>query len=154
MVEQVSILLRPFEAIHCIAQEVRQGGVVLLGTSGTVTTLAGIALDLPRYSRAAVDGTVLDGCTASAALDILRGLGRAGLERHPCIGPDRAEFVLPGCAVFAAIHELWPAEQVLVADRGLREGMLLRLMRPPRRPGRPPAGWPAPAGLADVAQPA
>lgn len=155
MVEQVARLLRPFEAVHRIAQEVRQGGVVLLGTSGTVTTLAGIALDLPRYSRAAVDGTVLDGCTAGAALDVLRGLGRAGLERHPCVGPDRAEFVLPGCAVFAAIHELWPADQVLVADRGLREGMLLRLMRPARS-ARPPVAWP-PAeipGLAGLAQPA
>ena len=148
MVEEVARQLRPFEAVHRIAQEVRQGGVVLLGTSGTVTTLAGIALDLPRYSRAAVDGTVLAGEAALAALEALRGLGRTGLEQHPCVGPERAEFVLPGCAVFAAIHRLWPAPQVVVADRGLREGMLLRLMRAPRRAGRvqmPVAGMPQPA---------
>ena len=129
MVDDVVARLRGFEAVHCIAQEVRQGGVVLLGTSGTATTLAGIALDLPRYSRAAVDGVILPGEVANAALAHLRTLGRAGLEQHPCVGPERAEFVLPGCAVFAAIHLLWPAPHVLVADRGLREGMLLRLMR-------------------------
>jgi exopolyphosphatase/guanosine-5'-triphosphate,3'-diphosphate pyrophosphatase len=136
MVEEVAAGLRGFEAVHRIGQEVRQGGVILLGTSGTATTLAGIALDLPRYSRAAVDGAVLQGEAAGAALEVLRGLGRAGLEQHPCVGPERAEFVLPGCAVFAAIHRLWPAPHVVVADRGLREGMLLRLMRAARRPAR------------------
>jgi exopolyphosphatase/guanosine-5'-triphosphate,3'-diphosphate pyrophosphatase len=136
MVGEVAAGLHGFEAVHRIAQEVRQGGVLLLGTSGTATTLAGIALDLPRYSRAAVDGAVLQGEAATAALEVLRGLGRAGLEQHPCVGPERAEFVLPGCAVFAAIHRLWPAPHVVVADRGLREGMLLRLMRAARRPTR------------------
>jgi exopolyphosphatase / guanosine-5'-triphosphate,3'-diphosphate pyrophosphatase len=156
MVADVMRQLQPFEAVHRIAQEVRQGGVVLLGTSGTVTTLAGIALDLPRYSRAAVDGTVLAGAAAGAALAALRALGREGLERHPCVGPERAEFVLPGCAVFAAIHMLWPAPQVVVADRGLREGMLLRLMRAPRRGGRaaPVRHGAGQKGLAGAAQPA
>ena len=59
-------------------------------------------------------------------------LGRDGLARHPCVGPDRADFVLPGCAIFAAIHRLWPAAEVVVADRGLREGMLLRMIRADR----------------------
>ena len=67
----------------------------------------------------------------------LRALGRDGLEQHPCVGPERVEFVLPGCAVFAAITQLWPAPQVVVADRGLREGMLLRLMRADRQRPRP-----------------
>ncbi len=152
MVAEVTRQLMPFEAVHRIGQEVRQGGVVLLGTSGTVTTLAGIALGLPRYSRAAVDGTVLQAEEARAALAALQAMGRAGLEKHPCVGPDRAEFVLPGCAVFAAIHRLWPAPQVVVADRGLREGMLLRLMRAPRRGGR--VALSAHTGLAGAAQPA
>jgi len=145
LVDEVERQLRPFEAVHRIGQEMRQGGVVLLGTSGTATTLAGIALDLPRYSRNAVDGAVLNGAAAGAALELLCGLGRAGLEQHPCVGPERAEFVLPGCAVFAAIHRLWPAPHVVVADRGLREGMLLRLMRAARRPGRLHSTGPHPA---------
>jgi exopolyphosphatase/guanosine-5'-triphosphate,3'-diphosphate pyrophosphatase len=101
----------------------------LLGTSGTVTTLAGIALALPRYRRPLVDGMVLSAEAADAALTSLREMGRDGLVQHPCVGPDRVDFVLPGCAVFAAITRLWPAPRVIVADRGLREGMLLRMMR-------------------------
>ncbi|HET9020112.1 MAG TPA: Ppx/GppA family phosphatase, partial [Acetobacteraceae bacterium] len=70
-----------------------------------------------------------------AALTSLRSLGRDGLMAHPCVGPDRVDFVLPGCAVFAAITRLWPAPRVLVADRGLREGMLLRMIRGERDRG-------------------
>jgi exopolyphosphatase/guanosine-5'-triphosphate,3'-diphosphate pyrophosphatase len=138
MCEDVVERLRPFESVHCIGHEIRQGGVRFLGTSGTVTTLAGIALDLPRYSRPAVDGTVLSYGAAEAALQRLRALGRAGLAEHPCVGPERADFVLPGCAIFAAIHALWPAPEIVVADRGLREGMLLRMIRGERARGSRP----------------
>jgi exopolyphosphatase/guanosine-5'-triphosphate,3'-diphosphate pyrophosphatase len=136
MVDDVAARLDSFEAVHCIRREIRDGGVQLLGTSGTVTTLAGVALGLPRYRRPLVDGTMLTARVAEAALASLRALGREGLEAHPCVGPDRVEFVLPGCAVFAALVRLWPAPRVIVADRGLREGMLLRLIRGDRRRGR------------------
>lgn len=132
MADDIAAQLEAFESVHCISREIRDGGVTLLGTSGTVTTLAGIALDLPRYSRPLVDGAVLSRAAANDALERLRDLGRDGLERHPCVGPERVEFVLPGCAVFAAITRLWPAPEVVVADRGLREGMLLRMMRADR----------------------
>ncbi len=139
MVEEVEARLRPFERVHCIAHEARLGGVRLLGTSGTVTTLAGVALKLVRYRRPLVDGAVLRRDAVDAALATLRALGRDGLGGHPCVGPDRAEFVLPGCAVFEAIRRVWPIPEVVVADRGLREGILLRLMRgiPARRAHRP-----------------
>ena len=136
MVADVTARLAAFDAVHCIAHEIRQGGVRLLGTSGTVTTLAGIALALPRYSRPAVDGVVLTDTDARDALAVLRSLGRDGLAEHPCIGPERAEFVLPGCAIFAAIHHRWPAREIVVADRGLREGMLLRMIRSENKPSR------------------
>jgi exopolyphosphatase/guanosine-5'-triphosphate,3'-diphosphate pyrophosphatase len=132
MVDDVVDLLRPFTALHCIGHELRQGGVALVGTSGTVTTLAGISLKLLRYSRPAVDGAVLSLDAAMAALTHLRALGEAGLAQHPCVGPERAAFVMPGCAIFAAIQRICPAPQVVVADRGLREGMLLRMMRAER----------------------
>jgi exopolyphosphatase/guanosine-5'-triphosphate,3'-diphosphate pyrophosphatase len=135
MVDDVAERLYAFESVHCIGQELRQGGVCLLGTSGTVTTLAGIVLKLPRYSRPAVDGAVLSRADAEAALARLRTLGPEGLARQPCIGVDRAEFVLPGCAIFAAIHHIWPAPEIVVADRGLREGMLLRMIRAERARG-------------------
>ena len=136
MVDDVAARLASFEAVHCIRREIREGGVQLLGTSGTVTTLAGVALGLSRYRRPLVDGTVLTAEAADEALADLRALGRAGLEAHPCVGPERVDFVLPGCAVFAALVRLWPAPRVIVADRGLREGMLLRMIRADRRRGR------------------
>ena len=137
MVADVADRLRSFEKVHCIAREIRDGGVRLLGTSGTVTTLAGVALNLERYRRLAVDGVELCSQEAADALSHLRALGREGLMLHPCVGPERVEFVLPGCAVFAAITRVWPAPHVIVADRGLREGVLLRLMRADRlRQGR------------------
>ncbi len=136
VVEDVAAMLRPFEAVHHIAKEIRQGGVLMVGTSGTVTTLAGVSMKLDRYRRGLIDGVSLPRAAVDAALAEARELGREGLSRHPCIGAERVDFVLPGCAIFAAIHELWPAPELTVADRGLREGMLMRLMRgsvPPKR---------------------
>ncbi|WP_431285766.1 Ppx/GppA phosphatase family protein [Humitalea sp. 24SJ18S-53] len=132
---EVATELVRFDAVHSIGREIAAGGVRMIGTSGTVTTLAGVALSLPRYSRSAVDGQVIGMVEADQALAELFRLGRAGLSAHPCVGPERVDFVLPGCAVFAAIRRVWPTATVTVADRGLREGMLLRLMRatPPRK---------------------
>ncbi|MDB5377418.1 MAG: Ppx/GppA family phosphatase [Rubritepida sp.] len=129
VVEDIHARLMSFDRLHCIGQEIRRGGVRLIGTSGTVTTLAGVVMDLPKYRRQLVDGTHL--CTEAAddALAQLFAMGRSGLAAHPCIGPERADFVLPGCAVYAAIRKLWPVDALTVADRGLREGMLMRLMR-------------------------
>jgi len=136
VVRDVGNLLRPFEAVHRIGQEIRQGGVMMIGTSGTVTTLAGVSLKLDRYRRGAIDGASLSRAQVDEALIEARLLGREGLSRHPCIGADRVDFVLPGCAIFAAIHELWQAPALTVADRGLREGMLMRLMRAAQQPAR------------------
>ncbi|MCU0944372.1 MAG: Ppx/GppA family phosphatase [Rubritepida sp.] len=129
VVDRIAAQLEAFDRLHCIGQEIRAGGVRLIGTSGTVTTLAGVVMALPRYSRPLVDGRRIDAAAADAALVELFAMGRRGLVAHPCVGPERAEYVLPGCAVYAAIRRLWPLPEVTVADRGLREGMLLRLMR-------------------------
>ena len=144
MVDDVIERLVPFERVHRIAQEIRQGGVRLLGTSGTVTTLAGIVLALKQYSRPAVDGVVITRDAAQGALGELRAMGRDGLAAHPCVGPERADFALPGCAIFEAIQTVWPAPEVMVADRGLREGLLQRLVRADRRSrsGLPPTVQP------------
>ncbi len=143
MVDEVRRQLAGFEQVHRIGREVQGGGVQLLGTSGTVTTLAGVAMNLPRYRRPLVDGTTLSAADGDAAVEVLRGLGQDGLRQHPCVGPDRVPFVLPGCAVFQAIRETWPMAEVTVADRGLREGMLLRMMRTAGAP-RVAAHRPAP----------
>jgi exopolyphosphatase/guanosine-5'-triphosphate,3'-diphosphate pyrophosphatase len=99
----------------------------LLGTSGTVTTLAAIALKLPRYNRNRVDGSWHETPHMLKVVDRLVGLDTEALAKIGSIGPERADLMLPGCAIFAAICSLWPSAVLRVADRGLREGMLRRL---------------------------
>jgi exopolyphosphatase/guanosine-5'-triphosphate,3'-diphosphate pyrophosphatase len=101
----------------------------LLGTSGTVTTLAAIALKLPRYNRTRVDGSWHETAHMLRVVERLVGQDTQALARIGSIGAERADLMLPGCAIFAAICSLWPAPVLRVADRGLREGMLRQLMR-------------------------
>jgi len=124
MLAELSQAIAPFETRHAIAARIRQGQVQMLGSSGTVTTLAGIHLDLPRYSRAAVDGTQLTFTEVGAVSRRLLAMDYAARVAHPCIGAERADLVLAGCAILEAICLLWPVGRVRVADRGLREGIL------------------------------
>lgn len=100
----------------------------LVGTSGAITSLAGMHLRLPRYDRNRVDGIWMtrDQCDAAAA-DLL-ALNAVQRAAQPCIGPDRADLVLAGAAILQAVQAEWPCSRVRVADRGLREGILLSLM--------------------------
>ena len=100
----------------------------MLGTSGTVTTLAAVHLGLRRYDRRKVDGISLPFAVIQAVSRELRELDDAGRAAHPCIGLDRADLVVAGCAILDAVHRCWPVEQLQVADRGLREGILNALM--------------------------
>jgi exopolyphosphatase/guanosine-5'-triphosphate,3'-diphosphate pyrophosphatase len=101
----------------------------LLGTSGTVTTLAAIALKLPRYNRSRVDGSWHETAHMLRIVDRLVGQDMEALARIGPIGVERADLMLPGCAIFTAICSLWPSPVLRVADRGLREGMLRQLSR-------------------------
>jgi exopolyphosphatase/guanosine-5'-triphosphate,3'-diphosphate pyrophosphatase len=99
----------------------------LLGTSGTVTTLAAIALGLPRYIRARVDASWHRTQTLTDVAERLSGMDVGALARVGSIGADRADLMLPGCALFTGICRVWPSRMLRVADRGLREGMLRQL---------------------------
>lgn len=128
MVAYVSSLVEPFEKMHAFRARTNGGNVHLLGTSGTVTTVAGIHLGLKRYDRARVDGCWL---SVQEIQDVTYALlARTYAERvaEPCIGQERADLVLAGCAILEAILRMWPAERLRVADRGLREGILATLM--------------------------
>lgn len=111
----------------------------LLGTSGTVTTIAGIFLDLPRYDRRRVDGLWMSDVEVSGTVGRLRKMSYAERVANGCIGPERADLVLAGCAILEAIRRAFPADRVRIADRGLREGILLQLMQADRTKGR--NGW-------------
>ncbi|WP_085423371.1 Ppx/GppA phosphatase family protein [Xaviernesmea oryzae] len=144
MVAEVEGMLAGFDCPP-LAFSRRQGAedFHLIGTSGTVTTLAGVHLDLPRYDRRKVDGLWLSDAEVSAMQAKLLSWDFAGRAANPCIGPDRADLVLAGCAILEAIRRRWPSPRMRVADRGLREGLLTDMMADdgvwrrlrPRRPG-------------------
>jgi exopolyphosphatase / guanosine-5'-triphosphate,3'-diphosphate pyrophosphatase len=112
----------------------------LLGTSGTVTTLAGIHLRLDRYDRRRVDGLWMEGGDLDRIVETLVGWDFAARVANPCIGPDRADLVLAGCAILQAIRAVWAAKRLRVADRGLREGILSELMAEDGAWSQPPGG--------------
>jgi exopolyphosphatase/guanosine-5'-triphosphate,3'-diphosphate pyrophosphatase len=107
-----------------------------VGTSGAITSLAGIHLGLRRYQRNLVDGLWMTRGDCERAADLLMAMGPAGRAAESCIGPDRADLVLAGAAIMEAVQRAWPSERVRVADRGLREGLLLQRMREDRKPSR------------------
>lgn len=114
----------------------QSGRAHMVGTSGAITSLAGIHLNLRRYQRDKVDGLWMTRADCEAAADRLRALGPAGRAAESCIGPDRADLVLAGAAILEAVQRAWPCARVRVADRGLREGLLLQRMREDRQPSR------------------
>jgi exopolyphosphatase/guanosine-5'-triphosphate,3'-diphosphate pyrophosphatase len=128
MIDYVADLLLRFEGRGRLGALASGPRFHLLGTSGTVTTLAGVHLNLERYDRRRVDGLWMNGDSVDAMIDRLLSWDFAARVANPCIGADRADLVLGGCAILEAIREVWPSERLRVADRGLREGILSELM--------------------------
>lgn len=134
MREMVAESFAPFAAR--VAGAAQHPDIRLLGTSGTVTTLASLYLELPSYDRKAVDGLIVPAAEMreiSARLSVMTPFERATL---PCIGQDRADLVVAGCAILEAILDLWPARRLGVADRGIREGILRSIMASERQSER------------------
>ncbi|HJP21463.1 MAG: Ppx/GppA phosphatase family protein [Alphaproteobacteria bacterium] len=134
MVARVVEGFGPFRAGLGSDPEGLDGSAHLLGTSGTVTTLAAVHLGLEKYQRDRVDGAWM---AVGDIADIAQRLARMSYDErvaHPCIRRGRADLVVAGCAIMEAISELWPMQRLRVADRGLREGMLLALMAGDRGP--------------------
>lgn len=128
MVDDVAARLADFEGRDRLDHLVAGHDFHLLGTSGTVTTLAGVHLDLERYDRRRVDGLWMDNGSVDLMIEKLIGWDFEQRVANPCIGADRADLVLAGCAILQAIRGVWPSERLRVADRGLREGILSELM--------------------------
>ena len=138
MVEAVKARITAFGRADGLRGPFDQGRAHLVGTSGAITSLAGIHLDLARYDRNRVDGLWMTRADCEATTERLLRLDPIQRAAQSCIGPDRADLVLAGAAILQAVQEVWPAERVRVADRGLREGLLLSLMaeRPAGRRAR------------------
>ena len=135
MVEAVKAPIAAFAPPERLRGLFQTGRTHLIGTSGAITSLAGLHLGLARYERSKVDGLWMTRAECEAVRTRLAGLTPAQRAAQPCIGPDRADLVLAGAAILEAVQESWPCERVRVADRGLREGMLLSLMNERRRRG-------------------
>lgn len=127
MTSYVQSLIEPFAA-QAQPLKAAPARIQLLGASGTVTTLAGIHLGLERYSRQDVDGVWINVIALDKVTDDLLGMTLRDRAVIPCVGTDRAEFVMSGAAILRAITSSWSAPAVRVADRGLREGVLYGLM--------------------------
>ncbi|WP_418001058.1 Ppx/GppA phosphatase family protein [Mesorhizobium erdmanii] len=128
MVDDVAGRLASFDGRDRLSHLKASPNFHLLGTSGTVTTLAGVHLDLERYDRRRVDGLWMDRDSVDRMVERLVGWDFQQRCANPCIGADRADLVLAGCAILEAIRAVWPSERLRVADRGLREGILSELM--------------------------
>jgi exopolyphosphatase/guanosine-5'-triphosphate,3'-diphosphate pyrophosphatase len=133
MVDHVKADLARFDRAEPMRPVFEADRAHLVGTSGAITSLAGLHLELPRYDRTRVDGIWMSRDDCDAAAGRLLRLNARERAREPCIGPDRADLVLAGAAILQAVQELWPCRRVRVADRGLREGILLSLMADGRR---------------------
>lgn len=128
---RVEAFLDGFAASPDIQAAIARGEVQMLGASGTVTTLAGIHLDLPRYDRSKVDGITLNFTDLAAVSRKVRTMEEEVRHAHPCIGRARSDLVVAGCAILDALCARWPVGSLRIADRGVREGILLGLMGVP-----------------------
>ncbi len=126
MVDYVSEQMRDFT--HQARDRDRCARFHLLGTSGTVTTVAGVYLGLQRYDRRRVDGLWMSDDEVNKAVALLRSMDFEARAAHGCIGADRADLVLAGCAILEAIRRAFPSDRLRIADRGLREGILMKMM--------------------------
>src|ERR1700704_4648742 len=125
MVQEVAQYITPFATEH--GDDL--AGLHLLGTSGTVTTLAGVHLNLVRYDRRRIDGVWMSDADITATIARLLGMSYQERASNNCISVERADLVLAGCAILDAIRHGFPRPRLRVADRGLREGMLVEMMR-------------------------
>ena len=128
IIDEVGGHLDAFCISHNILEHAVTGQVQMLGTSGTVTTLAGIEKKLEHYDRKQVDGSTLTFEAIGKLSNDLRRMDLSTRSKIPCIGKERAELVIVGCAVLEAMCRRWPVGKLTVADRGIREGILRELI--------------------------
>ncbi|MEE9380841.1 MAG: Ppx/GppA phosphatase family protein [Hyphomonadaceae bacterium] len=153
MLDHARGVLEGWSEREALAEALKAPGAHMIGTSGTVTCLAGLHLKLDRYRRDRVDGAWLSRDEAHGAIKLLRDLDVEARGALPVIGPDRATLMLSGCAIIEAAWSLLPATRMRVADRGLREGLLLSMMYGPKKKKRRRGGRSGKTGETMAASP-
>ncbi len=132
VVERTQAILAEFEEKHQINEAIANQEIQVIGTSGTVTVIGAVHLKLPRYNRSAVDGIAISAPDISQTVNKIKTMGAEGRCKHPCIGQSKSDLTLAGCAIIEALTTFWPISEITVADRGIREGILLDLMHAKR----------------------
>ena len=128
IIERTHKLLKEFDEKYNIREAIKNQEIQIIGTSGTVTVLGAVHLNLPRYNRSAVDGISITRQDIDRAIAKIKRLGDEGRKKHPCIGAQKADLTMAGCAIIEGLCSFWPIEEITVADRGIREGILLDMM--------------------------
>lgn len=128
IIERTHKLLKEFDEKYGIFEAIKNQEIQIIGTSGTVTVLGAVHLNLPRYNRSAVDGIAITRQDIDRAIAKIKRLGDEGRKKHPCIGAQKADLTMAGCAIIEALCSFWPIAEITVADRGIREGILLDMM--------------------------
>ena len=128
IIERTHKLLKEFDEKYNIREAIKNQEIQIIGTSGTVTVLGAVHLNLPRYNRSAVDGISITRQDIDRAIAKIKRLGHGGRKKHPCIGAQKADLTMAGCAIIEGLCSFWPIEEITVADRGIREGILLDMM--------------------------
>lgn len=128
IVERTQNSLKDFDEKFNIFEGIKNQEIQVVGTSGTVTVLGAVHLNLPRYNRSAVDGISISGPDVERVINKIKLMGDEGRRRHPCIGPTKSDLTISGCAIIESLMTFWPISEITVADRGIREGILLDMM--------------------------
>ncbi|MBR5154470.1 MAG: Ppx/GppA family phosphatase [Alphaproteobacteria bacterium] len=132
VLERTQSILQEFEDKHQIMDAILNQEIQVIGTSGTVTVIGAVHLKLPRYNRSAVDGIAISQPDISHTINKIKTMGAEGRCKHPCIGQSKSDLTIAGCAIIEALTTFWPISEITVADRGIREGILLDLMHSKR----------------------
>ena len=128
IVERTHKILQDFEDKYQISEAIKNQEIQVIGTSGTVTVLGAVHLGLTRYNRAAVDGISVSGEDMEKVINRIKNMGHDGRCKHSCIGKTKADLTIAGCAIVESLCSFWPILEITIADRGIREGMLLDMM--------------------------
>lgn len=133
IIERTHKILAEFEAKYHISDAIAAQEIQVLGTSGTVTVLGAVHLNLPRYNRSAVDGLALSIQDVQRTIAKIKRMGDEGRKKHACIGMQKADLTIAGCAIIEGLLSFWPISEITIADRGIREGILLDMMHADRQ---------------------